>query len=520
MRFPDPPRRTFAISAMTLLILLASGCSIVPAYRKPDAPIPAQWMTPSETPGAAGTTGAAGTPATAATAATALPPSVVARVFWSGFGSPQLDALLQYGLVSGPDVAIARARLEQAKGAADVAGSSASPTLGIGADLSRGSTSGKRSTSVTFQAGFTPDLWGALDARTQSAGEGARATEFDLVSVQRNLLSQIAAQYFAVRACEERLRLAQLVADDASRLLGLVERQASLGAASALDVAQQRNAVQTLQAATPALRQQRVAAVAQLAVLVDVPPVMLKLDGEPLLQLTVPDVVAVSPADVVDARPEVQAAEARLRAANFDVGAARAAFLPSLSITASAGWLLNPTAAAWGVAGSLLQPLFDGGQRKGQLRIETGKSAEMLASYRQTLLQVLQQTETQLAAVAQLKEQERFDAAAVDSAQESLRLARIRYERGASDLLAVLLSQKTLAQAQDTLVQVRQQRLQAAAALFVATGGRTLPVDTSSTASVRPDPRIADASHAPDTTIHAHSNRSFDAGRPLQGVAP
>lgn len=499
MRSTGPVRTRIAgtawavAAAISVVLPALSACSVVPPYRTPDTTLPAQWMTP---------------PAAASEGAAPVPASAAARAFWSGFGSPQLDDLLQYGLIGGPDIAIARARLEQARGAAEVAGAAKSPTLGLGADVSRGSSSGKRSTAVSLQAGFTPDLWGALDAKTRSADEGATASSFDLVSVQRNLLAQIATQYFTLRSCEERIRLAQQVADDAAQLLGLVERQAALGAASALEVAQQRNTVQTLQAAIPALRQQRLAAVAQLAVLVDVPPVMLRLDGDPLLDLKVPEVRAVSPADVVDARPEVRAAEARLKAANLDVGAARAAFLPSLSLTASAGWVLNPTAAAWSVAGSLLQPLFDGGQRQGQLRIERGKAQEMLASYRQTLLQVLQQTETQLAAVDQLKQQETLDAAAVASARDALHLSRIRYERGASDLLAVLLSQKSLAQAQDTLVQVRQQRLQSAAALFVATGGRTLAVDTpaSAAASTPEDPGHRLVAVAARPALHDQEN--------------
>jgi len=443
-------QRSVGVAALLCALVLA-GCSTVPAYRTPDVALPPQWTSTKET----------------------APPATEPIEWWTELRSPRLNELVARGLGDGLDVTIALARLEQARGMAQIAGAGRYPTLGVGADVSRGSTnssSGKR--SLTLQGSLNLDLWGASGAKAKSADMTVQASESDLATARQTLASNIALGYLQLLALDERILLATRIADDAQNLLSLVEKQASLGAASTLDVQQQRNAVQTFLAAIPVLRLQRDTVFGQLAVLVNETPQQFTVARQSLLDVAVPQVQAIAPADAVAARPEVQAAEARLEAANFDVGVARAAFLPAASITAQTGWLLNPTAALWSIAGSVLQPLFDGGQREGQLRVDRAHAEELVASYRQVILQVLQETETQLVAVQRLHEAETLDAAAVDSASESLRLSRIRFERGASDLLTVIINERTLYQAQDTLLQARLQRLQATVGLYRALGGR------------------------------------------------
>ncbi|GKT19270.1 efflux transporter outer membrane subunit [Acidovorax sp. SUPP2522] len=441
-------RRT-ALAALAGSLLLAA-CTTVPADPAPVVALPAHWS---------GTQEAA--------------PASSAADWWGFFGSTQLDALVAQGLDQGLSVQIALARLEQARGMAQISGAARYPTVTAGLNASGGSSSSSPKQSLSITGTMDLDIWGLHAAKADSAGSVAQASELDVETARQLLAANIALNYLQLLALDERIDLSRRIASDAQQLLSLVEKQASLGAASALDVAQQRNTLQTFLAATPQLVLQRDTLRGQLAVLVNATPQEFTVRAEPFLDIAVPQIQAIAPARAVAGRPEVLAAEARLKAARFDVAAARAAFLPSVSITAQAGALLNPTQALWSLAGALLQPLFNGGSLDGQLRVDRAHAEELLASYRQSILQVLQEAQGQLIAVQRLQETETLDKAAVESAQEALRLSRIRYDRGAYDLLAVIVNERTLYQAQDTLLQARLQRLQATVGLYRAFGGQS-----------------------------------------------
>jgi NodT family efflux transporter outer membrane factor (OMF) lipoprotein len=448
----------------TALLVSLSACSTIPAYHRPEVALPSQW---SNGP-AGGQPGASGT---------------ASREWWKDFGSAELDTLVARGLADGFDLKIAMQRLEQARGRAEIAGALRYPNVDAVAGLSRGTASAsgaKRSASV--QAGVDLDPWGRNRALARSANATFDATRFGADAVRAALVQTIVDSYLSTLSLTERIRLAELIARDAQDMLSLMETRQGLGAASQLDVEQQRNALQTFQAAIPVLMQQRSQTIGDLAVLVGSPPETFDLPATGLSELQVPDVPANAPADAIARLPEVRAAEAQLKAANFDIGAARAAFLPSLSISAQLGASFNPTAALWSLAGSVLQPLFDGGQREGQLRVDRAHAEELVVAYRKAIAQALQSVEGQMAATHALREAERLDVAAVQSAQQSLRLARIQLDHGATDFLTVLVSERTLFQAEDTALQVRLQRLQATAGLFIALGtGEALPVDSAAT---------------------------------------
>jgi outer membrane protein TolC len=184
----------------------------------------------------------------------------------------------------------------------------------------------------------------------------------------------------------------------------------------------------------------------------------------------VPDVLADAPANAIARLPEVRSAEAQLKAANFDVGAARAAFLPSVSLAATLGAAFNPAQTLWSVAGSVLQPLLDGGLREGQLRVDRAHAEELLVTYRKAIAQALLAVETQMKTATATRDAERLDQAAVTSANRALELARVRLQYGATDFLTVLVGERTLYQAEDTALQIRLQRLQAGVGLFRALG--------------------------------------------------
>ena len=202
----------------------------------------------------------------------------------------------------------------------------------------------------------------------------------------------------------------------------------------------------------------------------------------------VPQVQADLPSVVLRQRPDIRATEARLVADNFNVGAARAAFYPSLNLTA-AGGIASPSLSHFfpeakglsDLGGTLLQPLFSGGQLEGQLRLNRAQVVELTATYRQTVITALQDVEDSLSAVEQVKQLEQATKVAADAARRAARLTAVQFQLGTADFLTVLTIERTLYQSEDALLQVRLQRLQAAVGLFRALGGGfgALPTDTA-----------------------------------------
>jgi NodT family efflux transporter outer membrane factor (OMF) lipoprotein len=434
--------KSFLASACVLAAL--SGCSLVPTYNRPTAPQPSSWSTPI--PGATSETSPA-------------------SQWWRSFDSAELDSLIARGVGGNFNLQAAFSRVEQARGAAQVAGAGQYPNAAVGiAAASRG----KR--TATAQASYEIDFWGRNRAIAQSAIQLANASQFDAQTLRITLGASIADSYFQVLSSRDRLRLARVIVSDARHVLSLVETRARLGTASNLEIAEQRNALQTFEAAIPALQQAHDQALYQLAVLVGDAPEGFQVRDSSLDVVTSPEVRADTPIAVLGRRPDIAAAEARLKSANFDVGAARAAFLPTVSLSALVDAVLLPTQTVFSLVSAATLPVFTGGLLTGQLRVDRAHADELVATYRQTIIEALRDVESQLTAVRQLDAVNAIDRDAVTSAREAARLARVRFDLGVIDFLTLLTTQRTLYQAEDTLLQVKLQRLQAAIGLYRALG--------------------------------------------------
>jgi NodT family efflux transporter outer membrane factor (OMF) lipoprotein len=258
----------------------------------------------------------------------------------------------------------------------------------------------------------------------------------------------------------------------------LVDARARNGTASPLDVARQQSAVLTVRASIPPLELQERQTLFALAILAGRPPEGVEVAGSTVSELAVPRVAPGLPADLLARRPDLASAEAHLAAANADVAAARAALLPNISLTGSAGLasnvlinFLNAPTATLALGASLLQPIFAGGRLRGQVELATSRERELVEVYCKSILGALADVEGALAASGRTADQETLQAQVVEQARIALRLAEIRYREGIDDLLTVLDAQRTLFQAEDQLAQVRLARLQASIDLFKALGG-------------------------------------------------
>lgn len=403
--------------------------------------------------------------------------------WWRGFGSSELSALIDAALLGNPDLIIATERVRQAEAQVKIAGASLFPALNFGAGTSRRETSGNDGTgasafNATLSASYEVDLWGQNASLARSSDFALRASRFDRETVRLTLVSGVASAYFQLLSLRGRLSAARDNIAIAERVFKVVDARARNGAASSLDLARQQSSLLGQQAAILPLELQERQVLYALAILIDKPPQGFAIDSASVLSLTVPDVAPGLPSTLLVRRPDLASAEAQLAGANANVAVARAALLPSISLTGSAGIasgslhdLVNAPAVAFSIGASLLQPIFNAGRLRAQVDIATSRERELVQSYRKAILAALVDVENALAARSRLGGQEQLLMQSLQQATRALRLAEVRYREGADDLIVLLDAQRTLFQTQDQVAQIRQSRLQATLDLFKALGG-------------------------------------------------
>jgi NodT family efflux transporter outer membrane factor (OMF) lipoprotein len=411
--------------------------------------------------------------------------AVTAPDWWQAFSSEELSALIAAALSANPDLVIAVERVRQAEAQVRIAGASLFPELSLGAGTSHretrpdgGDWSTSNGSSAAFSARYELDLWGRNAAGVRAAESSLRGSRYDLETVRLTLVTGVASAYFQVLSLRGRLAIARENIVIAERVLAVVDARARNGAASALDLARQQTAVLSQRAAIPPLELQERQTLYALAILVGRPPEGFDAADASVTALAVPHVAPGLPADLLTRRPDLASAEAQLAAANANVAAARAALLPGIQLTGSAGLasnvllnFLNAPTATLALGASLVQTIFDGGRLGGQVDVAASRERELVESYRKSILAALADVESALATSSRTADQELLQEQVVEQSRRALRLAEIRYREGVDDLLTVLDAQRTLFQAEDQLAQTRLSRLQASIGLFKALGG-------------------------------------------------
>jgi NodT family efflux transporter outer membrane factor (OMF) lipoprotein len=455
-------RRALAIAAAAL----AAGCSLVPPFMRPDAPVPQAWRQPAAEQGV-----------------------FPERDWWRAFGSAELEALVARAEANNYDLRAAASRIAQAQAQTRIARSALLPSLDASGQAARDwlrfersggvrRTSAESSFQGSFAASWEADLWGRNRAGLLSAEASLEAARLDREALALSLLADVTANYLQYLSLGDRIDTARKQIANARRILELVERREQFGATSALEVAQQRAGVAALQANLPPLAQARAQTLNALAALVGEPPERLALRMDSLDGVALPQIAPGLPSALLERRPDIRRAEAQLAAANADIGAARAAFYPSIALTADAGVtstalsrLVDGPGLFAGIAASALAPIFSAGRLEGQEEAAEARYAELAELYRGTVVQAFRDVEDALAAARFLREAEAAQVEQVRQAQAAYDLAEVQYRGGAIDFLTVLDVQRTLFQAEDALLQTRFARLAAAVDLFRALGG-------------------------------------------------
>ena len=425
------------------------------------------------------------------TAAEAWP----AEDWWTGFGSPELNALIDRARVQNFDIQAAIARVRQADAQVRIAGAALLPTLngtasanwqhlGVNTDTTaRGAFSSNasadfRSYSVGLSAAYQLDFWGHDLARRRSAVASAEFSRFDQRTVALTVVTNVANIWFTALALADRLAVARRNVSDGEQTLAVIRGRLQAGTASALDVANQATLVSGEQANIPSFQSQLEQALISLGILVGEPPERIVVRPGTLTALSLPPVSPGLPSALLERRPDVASAEAQLIASGFDVTTARTAFYPAVNLTGSAGFqaaalnaLIGPGGFIANLAAGLTAPLFDGGALRGALEQARGRQAELLADYRKAVVQAFTDVDTALTAWRFGTEQERLQRIAVDNARQASMIARQQMLAGTADVTAVLTAEAAQFTAEDTLAQVRLTRIQGLLNLYKALGG-------------------------------------------------
>lgn len=404
--------------------------------------------------------------------------------WWQAFNDDHLNRLIDKALAANPDLAATAQSVIQADLQLQSAGAGLLPSVGATASTGRqasrasgGDTNTGGSTSAGLSVDYELDLWGRLSAVEGAALASFQATRFDYDAARITLIASVASTWFEWLELQQRVEVARNNLAIGERTLALVEVRFRNGAASRAELARQQTSVLSLRNAVPPLEYQARQRLAALRVLTGELPFEGDTPDADISEVSIPVISPLAPASLVTRRPDLAAQEARLVAASADIEQARAALLPSVSLSAAVRLstdsflsLADPTRSVNGLLG-LSQSLFDGGQRRNALAISESKRVALLESYRGSLLTAFQEVGDALDRDSLFELQEQRLQEILARAEETLRLTEVRYREGADDLLTLLESQRNVFDARQQLSQMRLNRLIAAVDLYKALGG-------------------------------------------------
>jgi multidrug efflux system outer membrane protein len=417
-----------------------------------------------------------------------------AEIGWRDFfADPQLEQLVATALERNRDLAVAVAQIEEARGVNRVQQADRLPTIGSSAEAIRtrtgaaasGFPGGAGSTTFTrYSVGvgvssFELDFWG----RVRNLSEASRSQYFATIEAQRAfrlaLIREVAAAYFASREAAERIALAEATVRSRQEGLVIARRRMDAGVTSALDFRQAESLLTQAETELAGLRLGRARSDNLLAVLVGGPI------SEPLSpplalaqQKAGTPVAEGLPSELLVARPDILAAEERLRAARANIGAARAAFFPTISLTGNAGFastslgdLFGGDGLTWSFGPTISLPIFDWGRRQGQLTVARAREDIAVATYERTVQEAFREVADALAGRRWLAEQVAAQMRATQAQREIARIAQLRYREGVANYLEVLDAERNLFAAEQALIALRRAELDNLVSLYVALGG-------------------------------------------------
>lgn len=460
-----PARARLRLSVLAVCAALAAGCAAVgPDYERPPVEVPGQWRLPQ--------------------------PSVnelANGAWWQQFADPALDALIQAALDENRDLRIAASRVEEYRGRYGATRAEQFPQVSASGSGGRARLAesqrlpGQPATGTTWQVdlgvSFELDLWGRLRRATESARADLLAQEEARRTVVLALVANVASGYVALRGLDQQLATTRATVSSRAESTRLARRRFEVGLTSELDARQAESEYESARALIP----QYEAAIAQqennLSLLIGRNPGPI-LRGRTLAQLRLPQAPAGLPSDLLARRPDIRQAEQQLIAANAQIGVARAAYFPSISLTAAIGsvspqlsGLFEGPSRTWSYGGGLLAPIFTAGAIAGQVQAAEALQQQALENYRKSIQTAFAEVETGLVNARKLHDQLGAQARQTEALRRYLRLARLRYDNGYTSYLEVLDAERNLFSAELQLAQTRASELSAWVTVYRAMGG-------------------------------------------------
>ena len=454
--------KTLAVSSVFLALGLA-GCAVGPDYERPKVETPAAFKE------AAGNW------------AVARPQDAVPKgEWWKVFNDPVLDGLMAQVSVSNQTLAAAEARYRNARSAVQLARSGLFPTVGASAGArrsGRGSDGSTSSYDIGIDARWEADLWGRVRRLVEASSAGAEASAADLENVRLSLQAELATSYFLLRTTDVAAELLDDTVKAFEQSLRVTRNRYEAGVVARVDVVQGEAQLRGTQAQVVDLRITRAALEHGIATLVGKPPSELAI-APTKFQVRIPEIPAVVPSTLLERRPDIAAAERRVAAANARIGAAQAAYFPTLGLTGSAGFagselagLISTPNHVWSLGLGLAATLLDFGARSANVESARATYDETVANYRQTVLSAFEEVENNLASVRWLAEEVKIQEDAARLARESVVLTVNQYKAGTVNFLNVIVVQAAQLNEERQTVQLLGRRLAATVALIRAMGG-------------------------------------------------
>jgi multidrug efflux system outer membrane protein len=486
--------RSHSFSLLFTVVLCSSAAYAGgPKYKKPDVAVPQNWQSP--------------VPWQQANPLDSL----TKNAWWKVFNDSELDQYEDRAMGNNQTLKAAASRLAEARAFARVTASGLYPELDAGASGQRQRLSANRATNggliprtaitqntfaIPFTLNYEVDLFGRVRHSVEAANASLQASAADLENIRLLVTSELAADYFQLRELDAEMAVVQKAVAFQQQGLQLVEKRHGGGAVSGLDVAQQRTVLDSSYTQLSLLQQQRAQFEHAVAVLQGLPAAEFNaavraLDSQP------PAIPVALPSELLQRRPDIATAERQVAAANAQIGVARSAFYPIISLGGTGGVqssditkLLDGPSAIWSLGLSALEPIIAGGRNRARLESTKAVYDEDVANYRETVLVAFQQVEDALAGLNALASASDSQQRAVTDAGQSLTLANARYTGGLVTYLDVITAQELVLNNERLATQIQGQRLVTSVLLVKALGGGW---DVSSIAAVGIKPSLKQA---------------------------
>jgi outer membrane protein, multidrug efflux system len=450
--------------------LLLTGCAVGPDYSRPAITTPEVYRGASPNPSATVSTQLLGN-----------------EKWWDVFQDPVLQELIRLALQQNYDVRIAASRVLQAQAQLGITRADQFPTVSAGSQVSGQYTPKTSSIFPAYRTNageldlsvvWNLDFWGKYRRQTEAARANLLASQWGQRAILSSVVSSVATAYFTLRELDWALDVSKQTLAARRNSLQLTNVLARNGSASALDVRQSEQLVYTAAETIPDLERQISQEENSLSILLGDNPGPIPR-GRPLTEQPDPPGVPLGlPSELLERRPDIREAEETLVAANAEIGVAKAAFFPSISLTGLAGFesnalnnLFSHSQRIWNEAGSLTQPVFAGGAIRSGLRLAEAQEQQMLLTYQQTIMNAFQEVSNSLVAYQKGREFREQQELLTTAAEDTDRLSKVLYQHGGASYLQVLTSENSAFAAELNLAQAQLDERLALVQLYNALGG-------------------------------------------------